>query len=126
MFGHVADIVGNSGRADNDLALELEKYVLKSFETDCVGQIEEAFDALESDRGEKTYIFPWEDPDSYGDLLRIRQNSNRKQNDFYGKTNTPRAISPVAPIIAATICAVFGRGLARPTRGRVAGNIRFA
>ena len=69
MLGHVADIVGKSRRADNDLALELEKYVLKSFETECGGQIEEAFDALESDRGEKSYVFPWAEPDSYGDLV---------------------------------------------------------
>jgi hypothetical protein len=69
MLGHVADIVKNSRRVDNDLALELEKYVLKSFEAECVGQIEEAFDALESDRGEKTYIFPWKEPDSYEELI---------------------------------------------------------
>ena len=69
VLGHVAEIVGNSRRADNDLALELEKYVLKSFETECVDQIEEAFGAFESDRGEKTYVFPWADPDSYGDLV---------------------------------------------------------
>ncbi len=69
MLGHVAEIVVNSRRADNDLALELEKYVLKSFETECVDQIEEAFGAFESDRGEKTYVFPWAEPDSYGDLV---------------------------------------------------------
>ncbi len=68
-LGNVAEIVENSRRAENDLALELEKYVLKSFETECVDQIEEAFDALESDIGEKSYIFPWEEPDSYGDLV---------------------------------------------------------
>ena len=69
MLGHVADIIGNNRRADCDLALELEKYVMKSFEAECEGQIEEAFDALESDRGEKTCIFPWEDSDGYEDPI---------------------------------------------------------
>ena len=69
MLGHVADLLKGSRPNDVDMALELEKYVLESFEVRCARRIEEATDALESERGEKTYIFPWDDPDTYEDLV---------------------------------------------------------
>ncbi len=65
MFGHVADLLKDSNPIENDMAQELEKFVLESFKAHCCSPIEEACEEMISDRGEKTYIFPWDDPDTY-------------------------------------------------------------
>ena len=69
MLAHIADLMKDERPSDNDMTLELEKSVLESFESECGGHIEQAFTASVSKRGEKTYIFPWNDPDTYEDLV---------------------------------------------------------
>lgn len=72
MLEHMAQIVCETFPKDTVISLEMEKAVLKAFEIHCSRKIEKNWQQLASDRGEKTYIFPWADPDGYLELVSDR------------------------------------------------------
>ncbi len=63
----------------------LEKAVLKAFEVHCSRKIEKETEEIASDRGEKTYIFPWDDPDGYVELVGDRGKFKTEVAEFLEK-----------------------------------------
>ena len=69
MLEHMAKLLCEAAPRDTVVSLEMEKAVLKAFEVHCSRKIEKETEEIASDRGEKTYIFPWDDPDGYVELV---------------------------------------------------------
>ncbi len=73
MLDHMAELVCEAAPRDTVVSLEIEKAVLKAFEVRSSRKIEKDGERIASDRGEKTYIFPWADPDGYVELAGDRK-----------------------------------------------------
>ena len=69
MLEHMAKLLCEAAPRDTVVSLEMEKAVLKAFYVHCSRKIEKDTEEIASDRGEKTYIFPWGDPDGYVELV---------------------------------------------------------
>jgi hypothetical protein len=69
MLENVAKLVNESKPVVNDMSVQLEKSVVEAFASHCEQGIEKEENTKENSRGEKTYIFPWHNPDSYSDLV---------------------------------------------------------
>jgi len=73
MLDHIAQFINNSKPKETEISIKLEQTVLKAFEVHCAQKIKKYRDDLVSKRGDKTYIFPWDDPDQYEKLLGDRK-----------------------------------------------------
>ncbi len=62
-------IVYESSQNANGFGSKFEIAILKAFEKNCLLKIRINKDSLVSGRGNKTYIFPWSDPDTYLDIV---------------------------------------------------------
>ena len=85
MLEHIAELLCEAAPRDTVVSLEMEKAVLKAFEVHCSRKIEKDTEEIASDRGEKTYIFPWDDPDGYAGLVGDRRKFKTEVAEFPGK-----------------------------------------
>lgn len=87
MLAHMAELVSEGeSQEDTVISMEMEKAVLKAFEIHCSRKIEKDEQAIASGRGEKTYIFPWSDPDGYGELVEDRGRFKATVTEFLKNT----------------------------------------
>jgi len=59
--------------SDSILGIALEKGVERSFNNTLIKDLKEKIQNLISQRGEKSYLFPWNDIENYGDLLKDKR-----------------------------------------------------
>ena len=69
MIDHIAELINDNKQKETEIAIELEKSILKAFEKYCMREFEKTVDHLETERGEKTIIFPWHDQDGYEEFV---------------------------------------------------------
>jgi len=69
MLENVAKLINESKPIGNDMSIWLEKALAEAFVSHCEQGIEKEENTKKNRRGEKTYIFPWQDPDNYADLV---------------------------------------------------------
>ncbi len=69
MLKHLLDYPAKLDKFDSEISNELEKALINSFENDCVKKRECRRGCLVSQRGEKSYIFPWSDWEQYNELV---------------------------------------------------------
>ena len=82
MLEHMAKLLCEAAPRHTDVYLEMEKAVLKAFEVHCSRKIEKETEEIASDRGEKTYIFPWDDTDGYVELVGDRRKFKTEVAEF--------------------------------------------
>jgi len=72
MLTHLEDYIGVGIQNTVEFHFEFEKAILKAFEIHCVQEIYIDTGFLVSSRGEKTYVFPWPEADTYIDVVNNR------------------------------------------------------
>jgi len=85
MLEHMAEFVCEAEPDNTLISLEMEKAVLRAFEICCSRKIEKEEQQITSDRGDKTYIFPWVDPDAYLELVLDRKKFKTAVAEFLEK-----------------------------------------
>jgi len=72
MIGHMPEHLNFPGN-ETLICIKLEQALVKSFENHCQKKHEKLKKELVSKRGEKTYIFPWNDPEKYHEFVEDRK-----------------------------------------------------
>jgi len=73
MIGHLKEYPAKLQSSENQIGDEIEKALIESFGRHCLERHEQSRHNRVSQRGEKTLIFPWCDPDKYHDFAADRK-----------------------------------------------------
>ncbi len=68
MLAKLRKMINKTGQNTNVFNSEFEKALLKAFEQNCLKPIRIDTAFIFSGRGDKTYVFPWSEPDTYPDF----------------------------------------------------------
>ena len=69
MIGKLLQLPDKLQNFESEITDEIEEALIKSFKKHCVKKHERRRRESLSKRGEKTYIFPWSDPDEYQNIV---------------------------------------------------------
>jgi hypothetical protein len=80
MVGHMSEYL-NFPENETLISIKLEQALVKSSEKHCLKKYEQLRQASVSRRGEKTYIFPWSEPEKYHELVTDKKRFRREVVD---------------------------------------------